>query len=266
MRSASRSMSREKFSCAWMAAPCPPMMAALARSTLLARLAAMMPSSSEATASSEACCCGAMLRAMWRCVTCESSCAMTLANWSRVVVMAIRPRCAPTKPPGSANAFTLRSRTRKASHAKAVSVSPSICPTWRAAPTSGFQIDCRYSSSTGSSRYAGSRRASRMICSPSRRSLPTLRSSDALSPSDGKRTCARAGVCSDGSSTRAAMTPARRRCQRGNLAGAVRQSGAVVGKRFSAGKRVGKKTTRVAGLEPRPVTTFPLTIMTPPCC
>jgi hypothetical protein len=38
----------------------------------------------------------ATLRAMWRCVTCDSSCASTDASSSRVAVMAIRPRCTPT--------------------------------------------------------------------------------------------------------------------------------------------------------------------------
>ncbi len=57
-------MSREKLSWPWMAAAWPPMMAALAMSPLLARLAAMTPSTIAASATSDACFCGAMLRAM----------------------------------------------------------------------------------------------------------------------------------------------------------------------------------------------------------
>ena len=120
-----------------MAAAWPPVMAALAASTLLLRAAASTPSSSAATLTSDEVRVPAMLRAMCRCVTCASSCASTEAIWSRVLVMAIRPRCTPTYPPGSAKAFTLRSLIRKASKGKARSVSASISPRSRAAATRG---------------------------------------------------------------------------------------------------------------------------------
>ena len=78
---------------------------------------------------------------MWRCVTCDISCASTEASSSRVVVIAIRPRCTPTKPPGSANALTLGSRTRNGSQAKRWSMSAVMLPSEREAATSGCQTD-----------------------------------------------------------------------------------------------------------------------------
>ena len=72
-----------------------------------------------------------MLRAMWRCETCDISCASTEASSSRVDVIAIRPRCTPTKPPGSAKALTLGSRTRNGSQAKRWSRSAVMLPSER---------------------------------------------------------------------------------------------------------------------------------------
>ena len=135
-------MSREKLSWPCAIAACPPTMAACAASPLLARLAASMPSSMAARPTSDWRLALATLRAMWRCVTWDSSCASTEASSSRVPVIAISPRCTPTKPPGSANALTERSRTRKASQAKAVSRSAPMLPRARAAATSGAHSDC----------------------------------------------------------------------------------------------------------------------------
>ena len=91
-------MSREKFSWPCAASAWLPTMAALAASALLlpARLAASTPTTSAARLSSVWCLLLAMLRAIWRCVMCDSSCASTEASSSREAVMAIRPRCTPT--------------------------------------------------------------------------------------------------------------------------------------------------------------------------
>ncbi len=128
------------------------MIAAWAASGLLAREAAISPTIMPASASRLWRLLAVTLRAMWRWVTWVSSCASTEASSSAAPVSAIRAKCTPTKPPGSANAFTLRSRTRNASQAKLASMSAVMSPCWRAAATSGCQIDSRYSCSTGSSR------------------------------------------------------------------------------------------------------------------
>ena len=95
-RSASRSMSREKLSWPWIAAAWVPATTALIASGLLLRAAASMPRTSAARPTSERFESPAMLRAMWRCVTCDISCASTEASSSRVAVIAIRPRWTPT--------------------------------------------------------------------------------------------------------------------------------------------------------------------------
>ena len=96
-RSASRSMSREKLSCPCAASAWLPTTVALTASALLlpARLAASRPTTNAARLSKLWCLLLAMLRAMWRCVMCDSSCASTDASSSRVAVMAINPRCTP---------------------------------------------------------------------------------------------------------------------------------------------------------------------------
>ena len=96
MRSASRSMSREKLSWPWIMPAWLPAMAALAALALLERLAAMMPISSAARPMIDWRLLLAMPRAMWRCVMWLSSCASTEASSSREAVMAIRPRWTPT--------------------------------------------------------------------------------------------------------------------------------------------------------------------------
>ena len=74
----------------------PPVIAALATSALRVRLAARTPTMVAAMPISDARLLLAMLRAMCRWVTCESSCASTEASSSRVDVMAMSPRCTPT--------------------------------------------------------------------------------------------------------------------------------------------------------------------------
>ncbi len=96
-------MSREKASEAACAAAWLPTMAAFAMSGL-PRVAASRPSSRPAVASRLLRASPAMRRAMWRWVTWDSSCPSTEASSSREEVIAIRPRCTPTKPPGSAKA------------------------------------------------------------------------------------------------------------------------------------------------------------------
>ena len=90
-------MSREKLS--WpctIAAWLPTITACVASPLPLpARLAASTPSSIAAMPTSDCRLELAMLRAMWRCETCDSSCASTEASSSRVGVAAIRPRCTP---------------------------------------------------------------------------------------------------------------------------------------------------------------------------
>ena len=117
-RSASRSTSREKLSCPWTVAACVPATTALIASGLWLREAASRPSTIAARPTSERFESPVMLRAMWRCVTCDISWPSTEASSSGVVVSAISPRWTPTKPPGSANALTLGSRTRNGSQAK----------------------------------------------------------------------------------------------------------------------------------------------------
>ncbi len=96
MRSASRSMSREKLSWPWIEAAWPPVTTAATPSVLLARLAAITPMIIAARPISDWRLLLVMPRAMWRCVTCDSSCASTAASSSREPVSAIRPRCTPT--------------------------------------------------------------------------------------------------------------------------------------------------------------------------
>ena len=152
IRSASRSMSREKLSWPWIVAAWVPVTTALIASGLLLREAASRPMISAARLTSERRELPVMLRAMCRCDTCDSSCPSTDASSSRVTVIAIRPRCTPTKPPGRANALTLGSRTRKVCQEKRWSMSAVMLPSRRPAATSGSQTDCRYSSNSGSSR------------------------------------------------------------------------------------------------------------------
>ena len=94
MRSASRSMSREKLSWPCTAAAWPPRMAACAASGLLR--AASTPRISPANASRPWRWLVVTLRAMWRCVTCDSSCASTDASSSADEVRLIIARCTPT--------------------------------------------------------------------------------------------------------------------------------------------------------------------------
>ena len=96
MRSASRSMSREKLSWPCTAAAWPPVITALAASVLLLREAASTPTIIAAMPISDWRLLLTMLRAMCRCVTCDSSWASTEASSSRVAVIAISPRCTPT--------------------------------------------------------------------------------------------------------------------------------------------------------------------------
>ena len=70
-------MSREKLSWPWTAAAWLPTMTACAASALWARLAASTPSTIAAMPTSDCRLELAMLRAMWRCVTCDISCAST---------------------------------------------------------------------------------------------------------------------------------------------------------------------------------------------
>ena len=150
-RSASRSTSREKLRAPWIVAAWVPATTAFIASGLLLREAASRPRISAAMPTSVRFESPVMPRAMWRCVTCDISCASTDASSSREVVMAISPRCTPTKPPGSANALTLGSRTRNGCHAKRWSMSEVMLPSERDAATSGCQTDSRYSSRSGSS-------------------------------------------------------------------------------------------------------------------
>jgi hypothetical protein len=76
----------------------------------------------------------ATLRAMWRCVTCDSSCASTDASFVARGGHRDQPQVHADKPPGSAKALTLLSRTRKASQANCTPVSTSTSPRARAAP------------------------------------------------------------------------------------------------------------------------------------
>ena len=85
-------MSREKFNCPWAIAACPLAIAAPAASALPARAASSTPSSRPARLTMPTRLELPMLRAMWRCVTCVSSWAMTDASSSGCVVIAIRPR------------------------------------------------------------------------------------------------------------------------------------------------------------------------------
>ena len=93
MRSASRSMSREKLSWFCTASACPPTISACPAFGLL--LAARAPSTMAPIISGVVRCCCAIRRAMWRCVTWLSSCAMTEASSSRLATTPIRPRCTP---------------------------------------------------------------------------------------------------------------------------------------------------------------------------
>ena len=95
MRSASRSMSREKFNWPWIAAAWPPAIIALAASMWVLRVAASTPRIIAAAPISDWRFSIAIARAMWRCVTCDISCASTDASSSRVDVIAISPRCTP---------------------------------------------------------------------------------------------------------------------------------------------------------------------------
>ena len=94
-RSASRSMSREKLSWFCIAMAWLPMITACPASPLPLLVAAIMPSTSAASISGMSRLCLAMRRAMWRCVTCDSSCPSTVASSSRLSVTAISPRCTP---------------------------------------------------------------------------------------------------------------------------------------------------------------------------
>ena len=95
-RSASRSTSREKLSWPWIVAAWEPVTTAAIASGLWLLDAASMPRTSAASPTSERFESPEMLRAMWRCETCDISCASTEASSSRVVVIAIRPRWTPT--------------------------------------------------------------------------------------------------------------------------------------------------------------------------
>ncbi len=91
-------MSREKLSWPCAASAWLPTIAAFAVSAPLlpALLATTRPASIAARLSSDWRLALPMLRAMWRCVMCDISCASTEASSSRVAVSAIRPRFTPT--------------------------------------------------------------------------------------------------------------------------------------------------------------------------
>jgi hypothetical protein len=99
MRSASRSMSREKFSCCCSASAWLPAITAAPACGFL--LAAMAPRIMAATISGRCCFSCSIRREMWRCVTWLSSCASTEASSSRLAVTLTRPRCRPSQPPGT---------------------------------------------------------------------------------------------------------------------------------------------------------------------
>ena len=85
-------MSREKLSWAWTIAAWPPTIAACAASALEARLATSRPNSIAAMPSVLLRELAVMLRAMWRRVMCDNSCASTEASSSGVAVSAISPK------------------------------------------------------------------------------------------------------------------------------------------------------------------------------
>ena len=91
-------MSREKLSCPCAARAWLPTTATCAVSTLLLPdlLATTRPASMAARLSSDWRLALPMLRAMWRWVMCDISCASTEASSSRVAVIAIMPRFTPT--------------------------------------------------------------------------------------------------------------------------------------------------------------------------
>ena len=134
-------MSREKLSWPWTIAAWLPTRTACVASALWLRLAASTPSTIAAMPTSDCRLELAMPRAMWRCVTCDISCASTAASSSRLLVIAISPRLTPTKPPGRAKALTVRSRTRKGSQASAVSISSVMLPRWWAAASNGVHSE-----------------------------------------------------------------------------------------------------------------------------
>ncbi len=155
MRSASCSLARVKFSayCCWPAA-----MAAIAAcpawgETTPSSIAPSMPTA-EGTLSRLA---ASNMRAAWRWVTCEISCARTPASSLSVLVSWMRPVCTPMKPPGTAKAFSTRLCTTKNSKGLA------CVSAWLA---SREPSPCRYTSSSGSSRTRPLLRRSRTKARP----------------------------------------------------------------------------------------------------
>ena len=87
--------------------------------------------------------CAAMLRAMCRCVTCATSCAITPASSLSFFVSSSSPLLTPMKPPGNAKALMPLSRMTK----KLKRCEPSFAWLDRRAP-----IERMYSETSGSSR------------------------------------------------------------------------------------------------------------------
>ncbi len=205
MRSASRSKSRLKLSCDWIAPPCEAIIAPCARSgrERPSRTAAAM------AIIIGTCICFWMpiWRAIWRCVTCAISCAITEATSDSLSETLISPVLTPMKPPGSAKALIEVSRTAKNSKS------------WRApgaAEVRRAPRPFRYSATSGSSRYDGSRRRiSRMTDSPMRRSVCSDSSADPESPRSGNGagdSCPNArGTCGRKAPREAASSQARKR-------------------------------------------------------
>ena len=93
MRSASRSMAREKLSCCWITAACPPTASAAPACGFL--LAAIAPSTIAASISGAWRSCWVSMRGMWRWVMWLISCASTEASSSRELTAPTSPVCSP---------------------------------------------------------------------------------------------------------------------------------------------------------------------------
>ena len=148
-RSASRSISREKFNCCCAARPCPPTSTALPKSVFL--LAAIAPKSKEPIITGCKRCCLTCKRAIWRCVTWLISCAKTLANSSARSVTPMVAKCKPNTPPGTAKAFTLVSAPCKTRQGKRP-IAGSTLPLARPAAIRREKMPSTYSTSRGSSK------------------------------------------------------------------------------------------------------------------
>ena len=84
-------------------------------------------------------------RAMWRCVTCATSCASTPASSLSFAVSSSSPECTPMKPPGSANALIGRIADQEE-----IEVAIAVV---REARQACSPSDCRYSPNSGSSTH-----------------------------------------------------------------------------------------------------------------